>query len=356
MYGQGRVNIVHIGGSHIQGDGLSAMPRKMFSETTENLGAERGAFFPFSAAHTNGAPNLNTTYTGKWNMCKLSAGHPDRPMGILGIDVYTTDPHATLSFDLNSGRTAWDFARLRLLAEMNDKVTTPMLAVNGDTIEGVRDGNSYLFECGEGSTAGTLFFRHHLDSGMTSIPEICVMGFIPENDRPGVTYHSLGVNGAALWGWLRCHKFDEQIGYLKPDLVILGVGVNDANVPYSKFDVEEFKQQYRRLLEKIYRVSPDCAVVFITNNDCVLNLGRKHNRQVNQNTPKVEQAMRELACEQGAAVWNQYRVMGGFGSAESWVKAGLMCKDKIHFTATGYNLLGSLLYQSIMERGETWNF
>ncbi|MCQ2343813.1 MAG: GDSL-type esterase/lipase family protein [Paludibacteraceae bacterium] len=277
-------------------------------------------------------------------------------MGILGIDVYTTDPYATISFDLNSTGTDWNFSRLRLLADINDSVTTPLLAVNGDTIEGKCDNHSYVFECGEGSTSGTLFFRHKLDTTRKGIPEIRIMGFIPENDRPGLTYHSLGVNGAALWSWLRCYKFDEQIGYLKPDLVILGVGINDANVPYSRFDVEEFKEQYRRLLGKIYEVSPECAVVFVTNNDCVLNIGKKRNKPINQNTPKVEQAMRELAREQGAAVWNQYQVMGGYGSSSSWVRAGLMCKDRIHFTAAGYNLLGELLYKSIMETGESWNF
>lgn len=356
MFGQGKINIVHIGGSHIQGDGLSATPRRLFSGTVEGIGAERGAFFPCSVAKTNGAPNITVTHTGKWNSCKNSWGHPDRPMGILGIDVYTTDPNASIGFDLNASGTTWQFSRLRLLAEMNDRVSKPMLAVNGDTIEGKKEGSSYLFECDEGTTNGTLFFRHTLDSTMHKIPEVCVMGFIPENDRPGITYHSLGVNGAALWSWLRCYRFDEQLKYLNPDMVIFGVGINDANVPYSKFDIEEFKEQYRLMLDKIYRVSPNCAVIFITNNDCVLNIGKRRNKPVNQNTAKVEQAMRELAREQGAAVWNQYRIMGGYGSASAWVRAGLMNRDKIHFTPAGYNLLGEMLYKSIMETGELWNY
>lgn len=356
MFGQGKISIVHIGGSHVQGDGMSAMPRKMFSETAENLGAERGAFFPLSVARTNGSPNLATSYTGQWDMCRNSAGQPDRPMGILGMDVYTTDPYATISFDLNPTGTKWSFTRMRLLATMNDSVTTPLLAVDGDTIEGVKDGHSYVFECDEGTTAGTLLFRHRFFTGYGSVPEICVMGFIPENDHPGLTYHSLGVNGAALWSWMRCTEFDRQIEYLKPDLVILGVGINDANVPCSKFDVDRFKEQYRSLLDKIYKVSPECAVVFITNNDCVLNLGRRRNKPINQNTPRVEQAMFELANEQGAAVWNQYRIMGGYGSASAWVNAGLMRGDKIHFTAAGYNILGEMLYHSIMETGESWNY
>ena len=372
LFGNDKINIVHIGGSHVQGDGLSAKPRALFSGIVDNVGAERGAFFPYSAAKTNGAANLSTSYTGIWRMCKNSAGHPDRPMGILGMDVYTIDPYATLSFDLNprvqrtsqgdeaclvsTEQPQWTFSRLRLFAQMNDSITTPMLAVGKDTIEGVKDGASYLFECREGSSRGTLFFWHKLDSTMTRVPEVCVMCFIPENDRSGVTYHSLGVNGAALWSWLRCDKFDEQIGFLKPDLVILGVGINDANVPYSKFDVDEFKQQYRRLLQKIYRVSPDCAVVFITNNDCVLNLGRRRGKPVNQNTLKVEQAMRELAAEQGAAVWNQFRIMGGLGSSPRWVRAGLMCRDRIHFTTAGYDLLGEMLFESIMEAEKQWSY
>ena len=39
--------------------------------------------------------------------------------------------------------------------------------------------------------------------------------------------------------------------------------------------------------------------------------------------------------------------MGGIKSSEKWVEAGLMKKDRIHFTNDGYSLIGDLLYNAI---------
>lgn len=350
LFGHGRINIVHIGGSHVQADGLSNRLRMNFAALQPNAATARGAIFPWSAARTNAPANITTTNTGAWTKTQNSLGRMERPLGIMGYNVTTTDTAATISFDLNPAGQQWRYCRLRLFAEMNDSVIRPLLAVGRDTFTALRTADSYVFDLPREASTGTVLFRHTADTiyNNVSAGPISVLGLIPENDRDGIVFHSLGVNGASLPSWLKCERFDDQIRYIAPDLVILGVGINDANVPVSKFDPEVYKAQYRRLLDKIYAVNPRCAVIFITNNDCVLRLGRR-GRGVNRNTPRVEQALRELAREQGAAVWNQFEVMGGLGSSPAWVSAGLMNHDRIHFTAEGYNLLGNLMFDAIME-------
>ena len=59
--------------------------------------------------------------------------------------------------------------------------------------------------------------------------------------------------------------------------------------------------------------------------------------------------MMDLARECDGAVWNQFRIMGGFGSSNRWVNARLMNRDHIHFLRPGYELLADLLYNAMMQ-------
>ena len=130
-------------------------------------------------------------------------------------------------------------------------------------------------------------------------------------------------------------------------MVVFGIGINDAHVSPSKVDKEKFKNSYRSLIAKIRRVKPEAVFVFITNNDCRLNMKGYGNRY-NPNSLKVEQAFMELAKEYNGIVWNLFRVMGGPGSSKEWVNYKLMQSDRIHFTRAGYELIGDLLYNAFV--------
>ena len=130
-------------------------------------------------------------------------------------------------------------------------------------------------------------------------------------------------------------------------LFIFGIGINDANVPYGQFDTTAFKNNYNDLIERIERVSPGCALLFITNNDCCYRVSRR-TRIPNKNGPLVEKAFISIAREHGGAVWNMFDIMGGLGSMSLWQKAGLARPDKVHFTPEGYELLGDMLYNAIV--------
>lgn len=174
-----------------------------------------------------------------------------------------------------------------------------------------------------------------------------INGIIPETDNNGITLHSIGVNGASLPSWLRCADFAQQIQMLKPDLVIMAVGVNDANVGYGRFDKNEYIANYNLLIDRIYAVNPNCAIIFVTNNDCVLRTGRRSHGP-NKNTALVAEAMTSLARQHNGAVWNLYDIMGGLGSMAVWRDNGLANPDRVHFLAPGYTILGDMLYNAII--------
>lgn len=412
LLGDQKINIVHIGGSHIQAGVFPNRMRTNFSNIMPGFGSERGAIFPYSAARTNNPKNFEVHYSGEWKRCQNSRPPVTETLGMMGYTISTNDHNCSVSFNLNPAEfgSNWKFNKLRLFATIGDSTLMPILIIDNDTIPAIYEDSTFVFYLNTFADKGTIALgktsdlerlyisywsdksdrsdesdwsdesdysdsilspkaqkpsvlnSDSLEIGLESdnnqnpTEEYCttntnwkfsIMGLLPENNFNGITYHSMGVNGASLQSWLRCEKFEEQMAFIKPDLAIMAVGVNDANVTSGKFSKETFKARYNQLLSKIYASNPNCAVIFITNNDCVVRVGRR-SYGLNKNTALVQQAMHELAEQHNGAVWDLYEIMGGFGSISVWNEVGLANKDRVHFLVPGYNLLGDMLYNAII--------
>jgi lysophospholipase L1-like esterase len=141
-------------------------------------------------------------------------------------------------------------------------------------------------------------------------------------------------------------------------LVIFGIGINDA--VSDNFREEIFVNNYNKLIERIKNISPDCAFIFITNNDSYKNVRQAYTRKkrrryrtvsvVNRNGETAATAFYEIARQNNGAVWNQFEIMGGLKSMQQWQNASLAAHDKIHFTKTGYELLGDLFFNAILQK------
>ena len=68
-----------------------------------------------------------------------------------------------------------------------------------------------------------------------------------------------------------------------------------------------------------------------------------------QNAEKVRTSMLKLAKKHNAVVWDLFEVMGGLGSIKDWIAAGLANSDKIHLLKPGYELVGDLLFNALMQ-------
>lgn len=67
-----------------------------------------------------------------------------------------------------------------------------------------------------------------------------VRGFIVENPFSGITYHAVGVNGASVPSYLKCEYFENDLSFIKPDLCVFAIGINDASG--DAFDTVVFKK------------------------------------------------------------------------------------------------------------------
>lgn len=336
--------IWHIGGSHVQAGWFSSRLRHNFDSIGHYPSAGRGYIFPYPLAHTNFDWSYRVGYKGEWLGTRSSNPSKDVPVkpgyGIMGIAAYTADTLA--SFGL---RTPTPFQSLHIMAESSDSCVYPVVVSGTDTLRCVRDVLLKGYYAEFPSPVDTVQILPLLKDGQHFI----VTGLLPQMPgSTGLTFLSTGVNGARTTTWLeRCPQWRTEMSLVHPDLVILGLGINDSTMPAADFRPERFKDNYRRLLDAIREESPYCAFIFITNNDSwrYARRGMVHN----DNGDAVRIAMLELAGEYGGALWDLYGIMGGSGSATQWRDAGLMKEDRLHFTKEGYELLGDMLYRAIEE-------
>lgn len=340
---QAQLKVLHIGGSHVQAGHFSGRMRTNLGQFSPQRPVGRGILFPFTMMNTNGPKDWQYESTGTWTFRRNIEIVPTLKLGISGASVNTNDTSATITFT-----TPAPFESLLLFgSNLNDSLPfTPVLISGTDTIAPfiyTERSNEYVYTLPQAQQTCTLAFLYE---NTDSTSGFAVRGIVPDPYADGIVYTESGINGAAVPSWLRCAEFENELQVLAPDLVIFGIGINDANV--VKFNPEEFKQNYRKLIERIRRCNPDCAFIFITNNDCYLRVA-KRKKAVNRNTSIAEKAFIELAEEFNGAVWNAFQIMGGYGSCDKWVRAKLMQTDRVHFTAKGYELLGDLLFNSILE-------
>ena len=94
--------------------------------------------------------------------------------------------------------------------------------------------------------------------------------------------------------------------------------------------------------------NPDCAFVFITNNDSYRKTGRRR-YSVNTNGELAREVFYRLAREVDGAVWDQFEVMGGLRSMDKWRINKLAQTDRVHFTAAGYRQVGNLFADALLK-------
>ena len=340
---EGKVNIVHVGGSHVQGGMLSHTLRMHLGQLAPELNVERGFFFPHRLANTNMPRNIYIRKMGKWEGCRNSIPKNNCPWGFSGIDAITYDKDA--GFILQSfmeNEKPYRFNELRIFEHMASSTMQPFSqpppdSIVMDTVAGVR----------------RWFFNEMIDSivvhfdSVQGDPQYILQGLQMVRPESGLVYHALGVNGAATKSFLRSENFVAQGKYVEPDLVIFGLGINDAYKPDNAWFPEEYGARYDTLVHWFREINPDCEFIFMTNNDSYYK-----RRTPNEHALDVVEQMKQLSKRHNAAVWDLFGVMGGLNSIAIWEEHRLAKADKIHFTSAGYRLNSDLLFWAIWEEYE----
>ena len=254
LLGEGNINIVHIGGSHVQADIFTNRMRMNLTQMLPSLDSDRGVLFPYRVAKTNNPSNYSVSYSGKWEKNQNSKYNAAIPLGLSGWVVTTNDPQAQIKIKLNRDSSHfWQYDRIKLIATSETDSMMPLAVIHGDTISPIYNSDDHCYLFNAKSPSDSVLFLFPQVSSQRSLYSISAI--IPENNRHGITYHALGVNGASVPAWLRCENFQKELTHIQPDLIILGIGINDANVPYGKFNQQNFINNYKVLIERIRLVA-----------------------------------------------------------------------------------------------------
>lgn len=337
--GTGQLNIVQIGGSHIQADIMSGQMRKRFQSFQGNQNAGRGFVFPYRLAHTNTPYGYHFERSGKWTTCRNVEKNRECNLGMAGINAFTEDSISSLAVCFEpQNDIKYHFNRVKVYHEISEtsfKIRIDSLFIESARVDTIGGYTEFQLTHYVDSLGIEFIKTDSLQTGFT------LYGFNLETDEAGVVFHNLGINGAAVPSFLRCNLLSQQLATIKPDLVILGLGINDA---YGKnFSQESYESNYEQLVAEIRKANPDVSIVYTTNNDSYIR-----RRYLNRNGIKVQESMKRLAKNQGVAVWDMFEVMGGLNSIVVWQHYGLAKKDRIHFTRAGYILMGDLFFDSLI--------
>ncbi|MBI4648967.1 MAG: hypothetical protein HY738_20850 [Bacteroidia bacterium] len=341
MKGQGQINIVHIGDSHIQADILTGRIRNRIQTFFAGSTRSRGFLFPYLLAGSTNAVNFTIEHIGIWYGLSIIDKAKTCITGLSGYSITTFDHLATISFIFPEWmETKYECTRLKIFHNLSD--TSFIVDIDnyfGNEQITVNDTLGYTqFLLDE--EIDTLCLRLIKTDSCQKFFTLYGISF--ETEEPGVFYHAIGVNGAKTNTFLRCPFFILQLLSLEPDWVIISLGTNDI---YSeKFNVTNFALEYGRLLRAIRYALPNVPVLLTTISDSYYS-----GRYPNPFTNDANKAIYKLAKYNECAVWDFYEIMGGFDSSSKWLEYGLAKNDKLHFSKDGYILQGDLFFQAFLD-------
>ena len=343
-----QVKILHMGDSHNQADFFTGKVRKLFQEDKRFGNAGRGFIFPYSAAKTNNPFDYKTRYTGTWTSQKMVSSKDQSQWGISGINVETRNASSTITLEPVSynEQKPTPIEKVRIYYPiLNEELFEAVIIAPTNEIKSQKmhpDGYlEVIFSVPQTSISIGLDKTDDIQT------HFILQGVSFETSEKGVLYHAVGINGAETRHYLRCEDFETQLKSVRPDLVIISLGTNDAYP--DKFDDIAFKGNLIKIIEQIRNVHPNIPILLTSPNDTY-----RYKKYPNYNTQKAEERLQELVREKNVGLWNFYQIMGGFKSIAEWQKAGLAQYDRVHLTQTGYNLQGDLFFEAINEQYKKW--
>jgi lysophospholipase L1-like esterase len=197
--------------------------------------------------------------------------------------------------------------------------------------------------------AGTFHYNcsagdHHFKVTTESSAPVTLLGWVAT--QPGVTWESIGINGAEAPLIL---KWDPQIfaQYLKdnsPALIVLAYGTNEAASP--EWGEENYRQAFASIIDMLHKNVPESSILVVGPTDRFIF--RRHAWRAYDGADKIIAAQKAVCRTEGCAYWDQLERMGGLGSMQQWVSAGWAQPDHTHFTGDGYRALANALIADLM--------
>jgi hypothetical protein len=356
-----KLNILHIGDSHIQGDYMSRTIRyRMQAEFGEG---GRGMVFPYAFLNMYGPVDYKCISNVPWENSRIFPKEKKYPVGFVGYTVATDNInlHATIELT-GSPLHNWGsldnfslmpdnlFDRVKVVYS-NDSLDMPLMISPLSTNQLIKQYHP-LPQFSQGVSTGfqiqTLDFDGLYnkieivgDTSRKSSESVQLHGLIFENSkRDGIVYHMAGVGACQLDNFLRSTYFVSQTIALKPELIIISLGANESVT--NGLDTAVYVRKYIDLIGDLKREIPGVAILLTTPPD-ILYRGKLPVMK-----KPVQRAIFKIANETNCAWWDLGQIMGGDYSNHIWFLAKYAGPDKIHFSPKGYDFQGLLFMEALL--------
>ena len=401
----GKINIVHIGDSHIQADFFSGYMRKNLQSQFGNGG--RGLVFPYSLAKTNGVGDVRFISNQSWESQRNISPDSGRPVGISGFSLETKADDFVI--ELNVKNSDYQFSQLKIITPQNQKMFDVALSYTTIVVESekpkimihtIKSGESLsviadkynvsitsiksanglkgtTIQAGkklkiptnqkeklafqrkefipldiEKETGFYLFQTDSLLSNIYLIPaleakQFALNGIVLENNSSGIVYHTIGVNGAKCTDYTKYPLFYEQLSALQPDLVIISLGTNES---FDKMITPDYMKQLLLMKNQILNQDPNAVILVTTPPPSQFK--RKYPNTF------VADYTREILAQantENYVVWDLYSQLGGLFGVSKNLKEGIIGGDRVHYTKKGYEYKGQLFFEAFINAFQNFN-
>ena len=310
--------------------------------------AGRGLIFPYALAKTNGQESFKSSSNTIWESKRCVFPNLPLPIGISGITIFTTDSSAEIKISLSTWRS-FDYSASKIIL-FHEKgkgaydfiVYDTLRNIQGFINSNLKSESPFTSEVIFDTLVNQLIIKAYKSNPFQQIAQI--YGLLVENDSKGILYHTIGVNGAEYRHYNAAEKFKVQLPALRPDLIIISLGTNDA---FPKgFNPTVFYNNIDILIKSIQENNPNANILLTTPSDSFRGKGKsRHN---NSDMKIARNTIVEYCNKNNLAYWDFYEIMGGYGSIQKWKVKGLVQKDYLHFSKAGYELQGDLFYNAII--------
>ena len=339
-----KVSILHIGDSHIQADWLSGRVRELFQNEFGNAG--RGLIFPAKAGKSNESYTFSSSSSGTWEFKRAVFPEQPLPIGLSGMTLNTADTTASIKIELKDYKNLLPYHRkltffyqkdsLSYFINLKDSLGRTTAFIGSYTREESPDINTVYLN------KPSRFFTIQVLKTTPIQQRFMLYGINVENEKPGLIYHSVGVNGAKVRHFLAAEHFFRQTQSLQPDLVIISLGTNE--VQEFPFQDPQYEEHWNNLINKLAEAHPGVPVLITTPPGHFKNKSKK-----NPGMETVLQTILSFSNSKSIPVFNLYEAGGGKYFANQWSKKGLLQSDGVHFTREGYELQGDMLYLALIQ-------
>ncbi|WPO79432.1 GDSL-type esterase/lipase family protein [Flavobacterium sp. KACC 22761] len=396
--GNQKINIVHIGDSHIQGDLMTNEVRKKLQQQFGNGG--RGLVFPYQLAKTNGSYNERFYSNRGWESYRNIYPVKNDPIGICGIGLWRDTGGFAVQLQVKD--LAYKFNTIRIITPQNQNMfdlatssqtniiqsserkvishkikkgeaistiadkynvsVTDIKKANGLKSNNIRAGRTLKIPTNEmkpKTIKSSEFvpldiqadaFSHHYYSEK-ALDRIYLLpnkeaskfelnGIVLEKDAPGLIYSSIGVNGAKYSDYNKYPLFFEQLNALHPDLLVFSLGTNES---YDHLEVEGYIKHLREFISNIKAQNINVPIIVMTPPPSLLR--RKPNTYIRDYSKEIL----EIAQKEGFAVWDLYDEFGGMDGIRKLKTQGLIGPDWVHYSKKGYEKQGNLFAQALLK-------